>query len=269
MVMCFASCEKAKGTEDELSGDDIIQFEDAHFLHALLTVQEIEMYDSERDDYIKYLVDVDTNRDGQVSVNEAKEVRGLDLYNYETDESFNVLSMPEIKYFTALEYLNCIENQLTSLDLSKNIALKYLGCSYNQLTSLDLSKNTALKSLDCFNNQLTSLDVSNNTALRSLECHDNQLTSLDVSNNTALDYFACGGNQLTSLDISKNPALEYLNCHDNQLTSLDVSNNTALTTLLCGDNLLETLIISASQQNSFWIDNHIKTNYPNIKIIVK
>ena len=160
MVMCFASCEKDKGNKDELSGDDIIQFEDAHFLHALLTVQEIDMYDSERDDYIMYLVDVDTNRDSQISVNEAKRVRGLDLYNYETHESFNVLSMPEIKYFTALEYLDCYGNQLTSLDLSKNPALFYLDCEECQLTSLDLSNNTALTDLSCGGNPLETLIIS-------------------------------------------------------------------------------------------------------------
>ena len=201
MVMCFASCEKDKGNKDELSGDDIIQFEDAHFLHALLTVQEIDMYDSERDDYIKYLVDVDTNRDSQISVNEAKRVRGLHLTNYETDESFNVLSMPEIKYFTALEYLDCWGNQLTSLDVSKNTALEYLDCGDNQLTSLDVS-NTALEYLYCYNNQLTSLDVSKNTALEDLNCYNNQLTSLDVSKNTALTTLDCAKNPLETLIIS-------------------------------------------------------------------
>ena len=247
MVMCFASCEKDKGNKDELSGDDIIQFEDAHFLHALLTVQEIDMYDSERDDYIMYLVDVDTNRDSQISVNEAKRVRGLHLTNYETDESFNVLSMPEIKYFTALEYLDCWGNQLTSLDVSNNTALEYLDCGDNQLTSLDVSKNAALEYLDC---------------------DGNQLTSLDVSKNPALEYLYCDGNQLTSLDVSKNAALEYLYCGDNQLTSLDLSNNTALTTLNCAKNPLETLIISTSQQNAEWLDD-VKADYADIKIIVK
>ena len=235
MVMCFASCEKDKGNKDELSGDDIIQFEDAHFLHALLTVQEIQMYDSERDDYIMYLVDVDTNRDSQISVNEAKRVRGLELYNFETEESFNVLSMPEIKYFTALEYLDCYDNQLTSLDLSKNTALEYLDCCENQLTSLDVSKNTALKYLGCSDNQLTSLDLSKNTALIFLGCIGNQLTSLDLSKNAALTYLYCGGNPLETLIIS---------------------------------SPLERLIISASQQNAEWLEDII-TKYPNIMVIIE
>ena len=92
--------------------------------------------------------------------------------------------------------------EVTSLSLdSKSIstlkgieyftALKYLDCMSNQLTTLDMSNNTALISLNCYNNKLTSLVVSNNTALTSLVCSSNQLTSLDVSNNTALTYLVC------------------------------------------------------------------------------
>ncbi len=53
--------------------------------------------------------------------------------------------------------LKCGNNELTSLDLSKNTALTWLDCSYNELTSLDLSKNTALKGLWCGNNPLQKL----------------------------------------------------------------------------------------------------------------
>jgi len=40
-------------------------------------------------------------------------------------------------------------------------ALTYLNCSQNQLSSLDLSANTSLTSLSCVNNLLISLDVRN------------------------------------------------------------------------------------------------------------
>ncbi len=43
-----------------------------------------------------------------------------------------------------LSWLNCIANQLTSLDVSYNIDLEYLNCIDNQLTSLDLTKNRLL-----------------------------------------------------------------------------------------------------------------------------
>ena len=246
MALSLASCEK--NNEKELSGDDVIQFEDPNFLKALLYVQEIRIHDAETNDYIPYMMDVDKNRDGQISVNEAKSVRGLLLSywdeNTEIQECFNIQSMPEIRYFTALECLDCSYNQLTSLDLSKNTALTELCCYENQLTSLDLSKNTALKSLDCGYNQLTSLDLSKNTALKSLLCGYNQLTSLDLSNNTALEELWCENNQLTSLDLSNNTALEELWCENNQLTFLDLSNNTALTSLVCSGNPLTKIILN-------------------------
>lgn len=68
--------------------------------------------------------------------------------------------MSEIKYFTALEYLNCGNNQITTIDISKNTALKYLNCRNSELSAIDVSKNTALTSLDCSSNQLTTLTIS-------------------------------------------------------------------------------------------------------------
>ena len=173
-----------------------------------------------------------------------------------------IKTLAGIEYFAALEYLSfpsqevsavdvsknikldtliCYLNQLTSLDVSGCTALKSLSCSGNQLTSLDVSQNTALKSLSCIENQLTTLNVRQNTVLTNLYCGWNQLTTLDVSQNTALTSLNCWNNQLTSLDISKNTTLTSLDCNGNQLTSLDVSQNTALAQLSCGDNQLTTL----------------------------
>ena len=220
MVMCAVSCEK-KWTDDS----PIIQFKDPKFLEAVLN-----NYDNEGNS-------IDRDGDGQISEKEAMLVETLLIGG-------DIRNLEEIKYFTALTYLDCSDNQLTSLDLSKNTALTYLSCSDNQLTSLDLSNNTALTYLWCGGNQLTSLDVSKNTALTELACSYNQLTSLDLSKNTVLTYLRCSDNQLTSLDVSKNTALETLYCSDNQLTSLDVSKNTALTKLYCSDNQLTSLDVS-------------------------
>ena len=149
--------------------------------------------------------------------------------------------MLDVSKNTALTYLRCNYNQLTSLDVSKNTALTKLYCSNNQLTSLDVSKNTVLTKLYCDNNQLTSLDVSKNTALTGLNCGHNQLTALDVSKNTALTGLNCGYNQLTALDVSKNTALTDLDCDKNQLTSLDVS-NTNMDDLDCDDNIYQIVV---------------------------
>ena len=188
----------------------------------------------------QYIIDqgYDTSGDGKLSDSELSKVTEIAC-----DGRF-ISDLSGIQYFTALTELNCADNQLTSLDVSKNTALKKLVCDNNSLESLDVSKNTALLRLSCYMNQLTSVDVSKNTALIELTCFYNQLTSLDVSKNTSLQELACDNNNLTSLDVSKNTALTHLCCMGNKLTSLDVSRNTALKELLCYDNNLSALDVS-------------------------
>ena len=119
-----------------------------------------------------------------------------------------------------------------SLDLSGCTALKWLDCSYNQLTSLNVSGCTALKWLYCSYNQLTSLDVSGCTALEWLDYNSNQMTSLDVSSNTTLEYLFCYNNQLPSLNVSDLTDLKWLDCFSNPLESLNVP-GLSLTRLNC------------------------------------
>lgn len=148
----------------------------------------------------------------------------------------------------ALELLFCCENDLSSLDVSKNKALIGLECSENPLKSLDVSKNTALTGLICYDNNLSSLDVSRNTALRLLHCSENSLKNLNVSKNIALTSLSCGDNNLSSLDVSRNTALESLSCDNNNLSNLDVSKCKLLTRLFCSENQLKSLDVSKCQK---------------------
>ena len=163
--------------------------------------------------YVKEKLDTDNNN--CLSESERNAVTKIDV-----DDGYNgqkLTSLKGIEFFPNLERLYCSENQLSSLDVSKN---------------------TALEGLICFNNQLSSLGVSQNAALQELYCYKNQLTELDVSGNPVLWYLDCGTNQLTSLDVSKNPALKYLYCKQNKLTSLDVS-QTAVTILDASGNQID------------------------------
>ena len=154
MMMCFASCEKNKETEaGGVTEDGIIIFKDPNFLKALLVVKEFELYGPGIYDYTHTTMDVDKNKDGQISVNEAKEVKGLNLHGENPEDSYNITDMSEIKYFTSLTHLECYDNQLTSLDVSNNAALTHLFCYSNHLTNLDVSNNTALVLLECSDNQ--------------------------------------------------------------------------------------------------------------------
>ena len=206
-------------------------------------VAEINATNFPDEEFRKYLLSQSYGEDGKLTESEISKVTSISVSG-KYSEPGSIKSLKGIEYFTALKYLYCSYNQLTTLDISKNTALTSLSCNNNQLTSLDVSKLTALTSLDCDNNQLTSLDVSRLTALTSLSCYNNQLTSLDVSKLTALTRLNCDNNQLTSLDVSRLTALTSLSCGNNQLTSLDVSKLTALTSLSCGNNQLTSLDVS-------------------------
>jgi len=178
----------------------------------------------------------------------------------------SIQSLEGVLFFTALTYLDCSFNRLTSLDVSQNTDLTKLNCNSSYIKSLDVSQNTALEVLNlercCFQSldvsqntalevlnlkscmQLKSLDVSQNTALEVLNCNWNNIKSLDVSQNTALKVLNCNWNVIESLDISQNTALEVLNLERCWLQSLDVSQNTALEVLNCAENQLTSLDLS-------------------------
>ena len=73
----------------------------------------------------------------------------------------------------------------------------------NQLTELDLSKNMNVRLLSCSNNQLVKLKI-NGSSMESLVCSDNQLTELDLSGCERLQLLRCSNNALTELNLSRN-----------------------------------------------------------------
>jgi Leucine-rich repeat (LRR) protein len=52
--------------------------------------------------------------------------------------------------------LDCSNNELKVLDVSRNYALTTLWCRYNQLKKLKVGKNEKLTALNCCNNQLSA-----------------------------------------------------------------------------------------------------------------
>lgn len=221
-----------------------------------ISIDEVNFPDQAFREVVK-IYDADSS--GDLSAEEIAEVTKIDC------DGSEIASLKGIEFFTALEELDCAENELTELDLSKNVDLKdldcggnsikeldlsqnvaltELACNGNQIASLDLSENVELDSLYCDKNALTSLDLSSNTKLTGVSCEDNELTSLTVTNSPLLTWLYCDGNSLTSLDVSKNPALEVLSCPGNSVTELDLRNNEGLYELYCNDNNLSSLDLS-------------------------
>lgn len=160
-------------------------------------------------------------------------------------------SMKGIEYFTELVSLDCSDNMLTELDLSKNKKLISVECNDNHtLRNLNVSGCENLVYLNCNTNSLTELDVSGCPKLEELVCYINYLEKLDVSKNTALRELICWTNNLTELDVSKNTNLEYLDCDMNYITSLNAEGCTWLNFLRAARNSITSLNVNGC--NNLW-----------------
>ncbi|MFA9389062.1 MAG: BACON domain-containing protein [Prolixibacteraceae bacterium] len=189
---------------------------------------------------------INSNGDAEIQVSEAEAYTGQ-IYivsNWDTPDNEKISDLTGVEAFTLIYKLNCNNNLLTTIDVSKNTALTYLDCGSNNITSLDVSNNTLINELYCQSNELTSLDISTNIALTKFDCGSNLLTNIDVSNNLALKELWCYVNSLASLNIGANLSLTHINCRQNELTELDVASNTLLVYLNCAENSISNLDIS-------------------------
>lgn len=158
---------------------------------------------------------INTNGDSEIQLSEAVAYTGFIQCGGK-----GIANLTGIESFVNIGGLYCYSNNLTSLDVSKNIKLRELWCHHNQLTNLDVSKNVALTTLWCEGNLLTNLDLSKNTSLRNLDCHYNQLTNLDVSKNKSLATLDCDNNVLTSLNLKNENNTILYSMHSNNNPNL-------------------------------------------------
>lgn len=236
-------------------------------ISSLTVAQNVNIPDPNFKAYLIGNSFINLNGDTEIQISEATAFNGGIACNW-----MNISDLTGIEAFTSLTWLECYENQLTSLDVSQNTSLTYLrcqsnqltnlnvngaialtelNCNYNQLTSLDVSGATAMIDLQCYNNQLLNLNLNQCTNLIALNCFENQLSSLDVSENIHLISLHCGNNLLTNLNVSQNIELYGLNCPSNQLTILDISQNTELVVLVCEQNSLTSLDVSQNASLNF------------------
>lgn len=175
---------------------------------------------------------IDLNNNG------IKEVGEVVAFFSESETENYVLGAQTISIYGKVKMLACYNNNLTSLDVSKNNELTNLECYVNDLVNINVSYNTQLANFDCSLNQITTLDLSNNIELLTLGCCDNKLENLNVAQNSKLMALDCSNNVIHTLDMSKNADLLLLMCSNNQLTSLNVANgnNTNVTKFIATDN---------------------------------
>ncbi len=204
---------------------DIVNIPDANLKEALLDHTPV----------------IDTNGDGEISVEEAEAFEGyLDLKYKSISDLTGIEAFINIKRLvlsfnsiqgavdfsanTKLERLLCRSNNISSINVTANTELKRLDVAENDLQELDLSGNNLIERLWVFSNQLSVLDISNMQNLEHLMADNNKFMSLDVSQNENLLTLGVYYNNLTSIDISNNPNLYLLNAWNNKLTSANVAN---------------------------------------------
>ena len=204
--------------------------------------------------FLSYVQKRDTDGDGLLSQSERDAVTQMDL------RKLGIRDLSGLEWFSALESLNCSENDLVSLELADFPALTSLTCNENtRLTELTLSGVPALEQLHCFDSGLSQLDLhgvpnltyfvwggspleeldlSGNPNLHTLHVLGGNLTHADLSHNEKLDTLLWNHTWIETLDLSHQTELTYLNCTDNHLTALDLSGNEKLETVYAGNNRL-------------------------------
>lgn len=167
---------------------------------------------------------IDDVQDGRVLKVNILKVGSLIIVGNSQKPADQIKSISGIEAFVNLSALNCSENSINNLDLSKNKSLIELDCSSNLLKQLDISMNVKLGYLKCDQNQLTVINFGKITNLTTIYCESNRLLNIDFSTNTQLETLFCTENQLTSLDVSKNISLISLLCSQNKIQTICVNN---------------------------------------------
>lgn len=156
---------------------------------------------------------------------------------------------------------NSVDTKIKSVNLSRLTGVKEITIDTNQLTKLDVSKNVAATSVKADNNQLESITLPETGA-------ESVLTTLSVQNTVNADGTLNGNNQLLGADFASAP----------NLTSLNLSYNTELgwfdTFSIAENTKLKTLNITGCELDESYFDfskhaalKTLNANFNNFKEI--
>ncbi|MEQ8517596.1 MAG: T9SS type A sorting domain-containing protein [Cytophagales bacterium] len=182
--------------------------------------------------------------------------------------SASIADMSGIEHFINLDFLDCKDNAISTLDLSSNDKLKTLLCWKNTISNISLHANAPLEKLNLSENNLSSLDLTGYNNIYYLNISDNNFSNLntfiktslvtfkfaennisgtvDLNGLTLLQNLDCQVNAITALNIDPIAPIKVLRCHDNQLSSLQITNRNQLTTCNSWSNSISQLDLSNS-----------------------
>ena len=149
-------------------------------------------------------------------------------------------------------FVECHNNNLTSLSIPNRRVLSYLDCSKNSALSgtLDMSGATSLEKLYCWNCDLTDVTLTNCGSLETLGMSQNHVLSLNVSDSPNLTEFFCNNNKRgtqqldTITGFADLTGLQYFQCNNNAVRTLDCSRMKQLRELQVSRNNVKELVLS-------------------------
>ncbi|RAR46953.1 T9SS type A sorting domain-containing protein [Flavobacterium lacus] len=183
-------------------------------------------------------IQIDSNNDGIIQVNEALQVIKLNVFNSD------ISSLDGIEFFTNMIDLICAMNNLESVVLPELPNLNHLQCQLNQLEVLDLSLTENLLSLDAEMNNLHTITFHPNSQLYSINLRYNNFVAFDSSGLSQLAILIVNHNSLEQLNVSESINLINLLCEHNNLTSLNLAGCPNLAGIICNNNQLTNLEIN-------------------------
>ena len=181
-------------------------------------------------------------------------------------EYTNFNEIRQLSDYDSIVYIDCCNNNLTSLPSNLPESLQKLYCYYNNLTSLPSNLPESLRGLYCRNNNLTELPSNLPGSLQNLDCYNNKITSLPPTLPESLQNLDCCHNNLTSLPSNLPESLQKLYCYYNNLTSLPSNLPESLRGLYCRNNNLTELPsnLPGSLQNLDCYNNKITSLPPTL-----
>ena len=161
----------------------------------------------------------------------------------------NISDTTGLDKLTNLESLSLYDNNITSIDVSKNTKLTNLELYENQISSITgLDKLTELTHLDLEYNNLSTIDISKNKLLETIYFSHNKIEGeLDLSNYDNLTDIYLYNNKFTSIKLPKNKDITEIDLRNNKLSMIDLSYYDNLEYLYLDNNELESIILPKSE----------------------
>lgn len=164
----------------------------------------------------------------------------------------NRFTLLDVSTLTGLKVLNCANNRMTSLgDIGACKNLVTLICSDNDIITLNTSRNTNLLSLFCNHCDITSLTI--NPQLKRLGASSNPFTTFSLPSGSVVEEVYLNDSALTTLSLTNLSTLAVVGCRGEgtspgmnrrsnrrnvpALTTLDVSGCPNLQVVKAGSNL--------------------------------